>query len=199
MGLEINRFYSNGKQNIEHSWEKDHAENLENPSTVYKVSAPLLKPEGGVGEKNRPNGGLRFAGSKVFLETSEPWREIILDPGSELVLQLLNDGKSSCMTSDLNLGIVVTCFRTLADVFYMLHVVIKFRTAYVSPSSRGFGRGELVMDPKMIARRYLKADFFIDAIATLPLPQGWGGGGLRGVTEMGWPEEVASAWERCFL
>ncbi|XP_057511152.1 probable cyclic nucleotide-gated ion channel 14 [Actinidia eriantha] len=189
------RFYSNGKQNIEHSWEKDLAENLENPSTLYKVSAPLLKPEGGIGEKNRPTGGLKFAGSRVFAETSEPWRERILDPGSELVLQwnriflfsclvalfvdplffylpsVLNDGNSSCMTTDLNLGIVVTCFRTVADIFYLLHVVIKFRTAYVSPSSRVFGRGELVMDPKMIARRYLKSDFFIDAIATLPLPQ----------------------------
>ncbi|KAJ6758733.1 CYCLIC NUCLEOTIDE-GATED ION CHANNEL 15-RELATED-RELATED [Salix koriyanagi] len=34
-----------------------------------------------------------------------------------------------------------------------------------------FGRGELVMDPELIARRYLKSDFFIDLIAALPLPQ----------------------------
>ncbi|KAJ9702874.1 hypothetical protein PVL29_004563 [Vitis rotundifolia] len=75
------------------------------------------------------------------------------------------------MTTDLNLGIVVTCFRTIADIFYLLHMAVKFRTAYVSPSSRVFGRGELVMDPKEIARRYLKSDFFIDLVATLPLPQ----------------------------
>ncbi|KAJ9702875.1 hypothetical protein PVL29_004563 [Vitis rotundifolia] len=50
-------------------------------------------------------------------------------------------------------------------------MAVKFRTAYVSPSSRVFGRGELVMDPKEIARRYLKSDFFIDLVATLPLPQ----------------------------
>lgn len=75
------------------------------------------------------------------------------------------------MDTDLNLGITVTCFRTLADVFYIVHIVIKFRTAYVSPSSRVFGRGELVMDPKLIARRYLRSDFFIDLVAALPLPQ----------------------------
>jgi cyclic nucleotide gated channel len=27
------------------------------------------------------------------------------------------------------------------------------------------------MDPKLIARRYLRSDFFIDLIAALPLPQ----------------------------
>lgn len=75
------------------------------------------------------------------------------------------------MHIDLNLGIIVTCFRTLADVLYLLHVLIKFRTAYVSPSSRVFGKGELVMDLDKIANRYLKSDFCIDAVAALPLPQ----------------------------
>jgi cyclic nucleotide gated channel len=75
------------------------------------------------------------------------------------------------MDTDLNLGITVTCFRTVAEVFYIDHIVIKLRTAYDSPSSRVFGRGELVMDPKLIARRYLRSDFFIDLVAALPLPQ----------------------------
>ncbi|XP_022982087.1 probable cyclic nucleotide-gated ion channel 14 isoform X2 [Cucurbita maxima] len=46
-----------------------------------------------------------------------------------------------------------------------------FRMAYVSPTSRVFGKGELVTDPKKIAKRYLKSDFCIDLIASLPLPQ----------------------------
>ncbi|KZV24784.1 putative cyclic nucleotide-gated ion channel 14 [Dorcoceras hygrometricum] len=75
------------------------------------------------------------------------------------------------MQTDLNLGIIVTCFRTVADVFYFLHIVVKFRTAYVSPSSRVFGKGELVMDLNKIGKRYLTSEFFIDAIAALPLPQ----------------------------
>lgn len=129
-------------------------------------------------------------------ENNVPLRKWILDPGSDMFLQwnrvflisclvalfvdplffylpsvVNNDGHSICMTTDLNLEIVITCFRAIADIFYMLHMIIKFRTAYVSPSSRVFGRGELVMDPEMIARRYLRSDFFIDLIATLPLPQ----------------------------
>ena len=131
----------------------------------------------------------------MFPEDHEPWRKQILDPGSELVLQWSrvfivsclvalfvdplyfylpavggNEG-SWCIKTDLNLRIVVTCFRTIADFFYLLHMIIKFRTAYVAPSSRVFGRGELVMDPKKIAQRYIRSDFFIDLVATLPLPQ----------------------------
>ena len=83
------------------------------------------------------------------------------------------DTKTLCVKTDLQLQIVVTLFRTLADLFYLLHIVIKFRTAYVAPSSRIFGRGELVTDPKLIAGRYFRSDFIVDLIATLPLPQVW--------------------------
>ncbi|XP_052209392.1 probable cyclic nucleotide-gated ion channel 14 [Diospyros lotus] len=186
------RFFHDGKQNLEHSWEINHTQNLEKPSHLYKV---LPKAEGGISEEARTNGIPKSGKFRVFPENYEARRKRILDPGSELYLQwnriflfsslvalfvdplffylpsVVNDGNSSCMTTDLNLGIVVTCFRTVADMFYFLHVIIKFRTAYVSPSSRVFGRGELVMDPEMIARRYLKSDFFIDLIAALPLPQ----------------------------
>lgn len=137
---------------------------------------------------------------KVFPEEHEPWRKRILDPGSQIVLkwnrlfivscllalfvdplyfylpivQTTGGGKgpsSSCLKTDLTLQILVTFLRTIADVFYLLHLIIKFRTAYVAPSSRVFGRGELVMNPAKIARRYIRSHFFIDFIATLPLPQ----------------------------
>ncbi|KAL8493206.1 hypothetical protein ACS0TY_024431 [Phlomoides rotata] len=138
---------------------------------------------------------LNFGGSKVFPECQEPWHKHILDPGSEIVLNWnrifivscllalfvdplyfylpsIGGIKGSwCAKTDYKLRIVVTFFRTIADIFYLLHVAIKFRTAYVAPSSRVFGRGELVMDPKKIARRYIRSDFFIDVVATLPLPQ----------------------------
>lgn len=133
--------------------------------------------------------------SKVFPEGQEPDKKRILDPGSEIVLKwnrifsfsclvalfvdpmffylpsVLNQETSSCMHVDFNLGIIVTCFRTLADLFYLFNVVMKFRTAYVSPSSRVFGKGELVMDFDKIAKRYLRSEFFFDVIAALPLPQ----------------------------
>ncbi|XP_010268357.1 PREDICTED: probable cyclic nucleotide-gated ion channel 14 [Nelumbo nucifera] len=194
------RFYPDGKQQLpEFVWEKGDSQRLEKPSPVYKVSAPFLKSDGGGGGGGRSRNGERLSlgKSKVFPEDHEPWRKRILDPGSEHVLQwnhvfliscllaLFVDplyfylpsvggddiNRSSCIKTDLNLSIVVTCFRTIADLFYLLHMIIKFRTAYVAPSSRVFGRGELVMDSKKIARRYLRSDFFVDLAATLPLPQ----------------------------
>ncbi|KAK9922958.1 hypothetical protein M0R45_031395 [Rubus argutus] len=44
-------------------------------------------------------------------------------------------------------------------------------TAYIAPSSRVFGRGELVIDSSEIARRYLHRYFFVDLASVLPLPQ----------------------------
>lgn len=75
------------------------------------------------------------------------------------------------MEIDLRLGVLVTLARTVTDLFFIFHVFIKFRTAFVSPTSRVFGRGELVKDPRAIAIRYLKSDFIIDVFAALPLPQ----------------------------
>ncbi|KAM7459668.1 hypothetical protein LguiA_036662 [Lonicera macranthoides] len=168
------RFHNDGKQqNLQLSWEteKKQPEFKKNPSLFL------------------------FGSSKVFPENQEPQRKQILDPGSEIILQwnriflfsclvalfvdplffylpsVENNGDSSCMMTDMNLGIIVTCFRTVADILYALQIIIKFRTAYVSPSSRVFGRGELVMDPMEIAKRYLKTEFLMDFIAALPLPQ----------------------------
>ncbi|PNX98287.1 cyclic nucleotide-gated ion channel-like protein [Trifolium pratense] len=75
------------------------------------------------------------------------------------------------MQTDLVLGVVVTFLRTVADLFFLFHVVLKFRTAFNSPTSHVYGRKELISDPTEIARRYLKHDFVIDLLATLPLPQ----------------------------
>lgn len=158
------------------------------------TTAPFMKPE--VTKKSKTRLRIpRFGRFKVFPENFEIERDKILDPGGAAVLQwnrvflfwclvalyvdplffflssVKRIGQSSCMTRDLKLGIVITFFRTLADLFYVLHIVIKFRTAYVSRTSRVFGRGELVKDPKLIARRYLRSDFIVDLIACLPLPQ----------------------------
>ncbi|XWS27293.1 hypothetical protein CRYUN_Cryun26dG0102600 [Craigia yunnanensis] len=195
-------FYSDGKRQKENPWGKNDPSFLEKSSSGYKISfSSVLKPENGmVGGRNRlPEVG-KVGRSKVFPQGNAPWYKRILDPGSEIVLQwnwvfivsclvalfidplyfylpavggVRGDVTSLCVKTDTSLRIVVTCFRTIADVFYLLHMIIKFRTGYVAPNSttRVFGRGELVMDPKKIAQRYLRSDFFIDLIATLPLPQ----------------------------
>ncbi|KAF8086075.1 hypothetical protein N665_0635s0006 [Sinapis alba] len=191
------RFYGGEeKQTLEATEKRQPVPTMFKPSTTQFLKTEL---RGGIPKKSNNKTRLfklpRFGGFKVFPENFEIERDKILDPGGDVVLQwnrvflfwclvalyvdplffflssVKNTGRSSCMTTDLKLGIVVTFFRTLADLFYVLHIVIKFRTAYVSRTSRVFGRGELVKDPKLIARRYLRSDFIVDLIACLPLPQ----------------------------
>ncbi|KAJ9162861.1 hypothetical protein P3X46_022603 [Hevea brasiliensis] len=189
------RFYSDGKQYRETSWGKNDLVHPE-MSSADKVSSSLLKADNGMmGGRNRLTESSKVGRSKVFPADHASWHHRMLDPGSDIVLRwnriflvscLLalfvdplyfylpivgGDEESLCVNGDSKLRIVVTFFRTVADLFYLLHMIIKFRTAYVAPNTRVFGRGELVMDPKKIAWRYIRSDFFIDLIATLPLPQ----------------------------
>ncbi|KAK7350606.1 hypothetical protein VNO77_09417 [Canavalia gladiata] len=136
----------------------------------------------------------RFSGfPKSFsLRKKVPWWYQILDPRSKFVARwnrtflyaciaaLFLDplyfyfpvtGDKACMQTDLVLGVFVTFSRTVADLFFLFHMVLKFRTAFISPTSRVYGRKELVTDPRQIASRYLKSDFIVDLLATLPLPQ----------------------------
>lgn len=81
------------------------------------------------------------------------------------------DSTNNCIQTSVGLKKAVTVFRTMTDFFYMIHMFLQFRTAYIMPSSRVFGRGDLVTDPKMIATRYLRKDFWLDLLAVLPVPQ----------------------------
>ncbi|KAL8502445.1 hypothetical protein ACS0TY_021547 [Phlomoides rotata] len=78
---------------------------------------------------------------------------------------------SNCLDIDRKLAITATTLRSIIDAFYLIHMALQFRTAYIAPSSRVFGRGELVIDPAQIAKRYLKCYFIIDFLSVLPLPQ----------------------------
>ncbi|KAI8020935.1 putative cyclic nucleotide-gated ion channel 5 [Camellia lanceoleosa] len=137
---------------------------------------------------------LRFGVSRaVFPEDLEVSEKKIFDPQDKL-LQLWNklfvgscilavfvdplfyylpviDQSSACLGIDRKLASTATSLRTIIDAFYLLHIALQFRTAYIAPSSRVFGRGELVIDPAKIAKRYLRSYFIIDFLAILPLPQ----------------------------
>ncbi|KHN05672.1 Putative cyclic nucleotide-gated ion channel 15 [Glycine soja] len=76
-----------------------------------------------------------------------------------------------CIDIGTTLEVFLTMIRSMADVFYMIQILLKFRTAYVAPSSRVFGRGDLVIDSSKIATRYLIKGFWLDFVAALPLPQ----------------------------
>ncbi|KAL8223465.1 hypothetical protein R6Q57_018940 [Mikania cordata] len=81
------------------------------------------------------------------------------------------DQSNTCFGIDQKLVIIVTTLRTCVDLFYLIHIALQFRTAYIAPSSRVFGQGELVINPAQIAKRYLQWYFIIDFLWVLPLPQ----------------------------
>ncbi|KMT16062.1 hypothetical protein BVRB_3g052330 [Beta vulgaris subsp. vulgaris] len=85
-------------------------------------------------------------------------------------IPVINNNKK-CLDLDHKLEITASVLRTFTDIFYLLHIIFQFRTGFIAPSSRVFGRGVLVEDAKAIAKRYLSSYFWIDILAVLPLPQ----------------------------
>lgn len=81
------------------------------------------------------------------------------------------ENEGMCLHIDESLAITTTALRTIIDVFYFTRIVLQFMTAYIAPSSRVFGRGELVTDFEEIAKRYLRGYFIVDLCSVLPLPQ----------------------------
>lgn len=81
------------------------------------------------------------------------------------------NGKKKCLGLDKTLEITASVLRSFIDAFYILRIIFQFRTGFIAPPSRVFGRGELVDDPKAIAKRYLMSYFIVDILAILPLPQ----------------------------
>ncbi|KAK9999090.1 hypothetical protein SO802_018693 [Lithocarpus litseifolius] len=129
---------------------------------------------------------------RVFSEDFEKEKNKILDPRGQTISQwskfylfaclialfvdplfLLSPiiRAETCVDKGKTLQIILTIIRSLVDVFYVIQIFVKFHTAYIAPSSRVFGRGELVIDHTKVAMRYLRRDFWIDIMAALPLPQ----------------------------
>ncbi|KAL2251827.1 UNVERIFIED_CONTAM: putative cyclic nucleotide-gated ion channel 13 [Sesamum indicum] len=81
------------------------------------------------------------------------------------------DAKNLCLSMDEKLKITACVLRSFLDIFYVFHIVLQFRTGFIAPSSRVFGRGELIEDRRAIAKRYLSSYFIVDILSILPLPQ----------------------------
>lgn len=161
----------------------------------YKIDGSrLLEPSSRKGENASKSGKSLKAKvlSRVFSEDYERVKRKILDPRGPTIrrwnkiflvaclISLFVDplffylpvvrGKF-CIDIGIKLEVALTIIRSIADIFYIFQIYVRFRTAYVAPSSRVFGRGELVIDSSKIALRYLRKGFWIDTLAALPLPQ----------------------------
>lgn len=113
-----------------------------------------------------PGGAAIRRWSKVFLAVCLV--SLFIDPLFFLVPVVQQD---VCTDIGTSLQVTLTVIRSAADVFYIIQILVQFRTAYVAPSSRMFGRGELVVDPSKIALRYFRKGFWIELFVALPLPQ----------------------------
>jgi len=130
--------------------------------------------------------------SRVFSEDYDKVKRRVLDPRGQIIhrwnkiflvaclvslfvdplffyLPVVRD--EVCIDIGITLEVILTLVRSVGDVFYVIQILLKFRTAFVAPSSRVFGRGELVVGYSKIAVRYLKKSFWLDFVAALPLPQ----------------------------
>ncbi|KAG9154476.1 hypothetical protein Leryth_020504, partial [Lithospermum erythrorhizon] len=81
------------------------------------------------------------------------------------------DNNNKCLDIDRKLEVTASILRSFTDIFYLIHIVFQFRTGFIAPSSRVFGRGVLVEDSWAIAKKYLSKYFILDVLAVLPLPQ----------------------------
>ncbi|GMI81863.1 cyclic nucleotide-gated channel 15 [Hibiscus trionum] len=162
-------------------------------NTINGDSMSLIKLKYSIDGTKIPGKSLKAkVMSRVFSEDFERVKKKILDPQGPVIHRWNKIFLVSCLVSlfvdplffylpivweevCIDIGIphevILTIVRSLADAFYVIQIFIRFRTAYVALPSRVFGRGELVIDSRKIASRYLQKSFWIDLIAALPLPQ----------------------------
>ncbi|KAL6124058.1 hypothetical protein ACLB2K_076574 [Fragaria x ananassa] len=138
--------------------------------TVKKPLSPSKQPAKEPGPRKNildPQGSFLQTWNKIFVISCVI--AVSLDP--LFLYTSVVDGKNKCLGLDKELQIVACVLRSFTDVFHILHIIFQFRTGFIAPSSRVFGRGELNDDPVAIAKRYLCSYFIIDVLAILPLPQ----------------------------
>ncbi|KAG8381161.1 hypothetical protein BUALT_Bualt06G0093600 [Buddleja alternifolia] len=163
-------------------------------SAVYSVSDKFQRGlESGSERIKRFTGSIRSFSLGKFLEDGEGSGKKILDPQGSFLqkwnkifvlscviavsldplffyIPIINDDKK-CLDLDRKLELTASILRSFTDIFYLIHIIFQFRTGFIAPSSRVFGRGVLVEDSWEIAKRYLSSYFIIDVLAVLPLPQ----------------------------
>lgn len=114
-----------------------------------------------------PQGPLLQKWNKIFVITCV--MAVSMDPLFFYIPVI--DDQRKCLNLNGTLKITASVLRTFFDLFYIIRIVFQFRTGFIAPSSRVFGRGEPVDDPFAIAMRYLSSHFIIDILSILPLPQ----------------------------
>ncbi|XP_028794754.1 cyclic nucleotide-gated ion channel 1 [Neltuma alba] len=145
----------------------DKIKNFRKSSTVHPISDRPPKTSAPRRKILDPQGSFLQRWNKIFVFTSV--MAVSVDPLFFYIPAVGDKGK--CLELNGNLQIIASVLRTFFDLFYILHITFQFQTGFIAPSSRVFGRGELVNDPRAIMKRYLSTYFIIDVLSILPLPQ----------------------------
>ncbi|KAG8388506.1 hypothetical protein BUALT_Bualt02G0132700 [Buddleja alternifolia] len=122
----------------------------------------------------------------------------ILDPLFFFLLSMHKENK--CMVFSWHIATTFVILRSMTDFIYLIHillqimpcqemyivifvyllilssklrytVILQFRLPYVNPKSGIMGVGDIVDDPRKVARNYFFGYFGIDFFVALPLPQ----------------------------
>ncbi|XP_061353019.1 cyclic nucleotide-gated ion channel 1 [Gastrolobium bilobum] len=153
------------RRRIESGSEK--IKNLRRPSAVHPVSDGQTKKLASKSKILDPQGPVLQKWNKIFVITCV--MAVSVDP-LFFYTPVINENLK-CLDLDGTLQITASVLRTFFDLFYILHIIFQFRTGFFPPSSRVFGRGELIDDPVAIMKRYLCSYFIIDILSIIPLPQ----------------------------
>lgn len=145
----------------------DKIKNLKKSSTVHPTSDRPPKTLAPRSKILDPQGSFLQKWNKIFVITSV--MAVSVDPLFFYIPAIVDSDK--CLKLDGNLEIIACVLRTFFDLFYILRIIFQFQTGFIAPSSRVFGRGELVNDPRAIKKRYLSSYFIIDVLSIVPLPQ----------------------------
>ncbi|KAF3439874.1 hypothetical protein FNV43_RR18152 [Rhamnella rubrinervis] len=164
----IRRSFKRGYERIRSLRTKASSSSSTSTASTAAKSRPDQKEAGDCNKKIfNPQGAFLQRWNKIFALSCVI--AVSLDPLFLYIPTINNDEK--CLSLDRPLEITACVLRTFTDIFYVVHIIFKFRTGFIAPSSRVFGRGELIDDPVAIAKRYLSSNFIIDVLAILPLPQ----------------------------
>ncbi|BFG22146.1 hypothetical protein CerSpe_084200 [Prunus speciosa] len=145
----------------------DRIRSLKKPPSSTSVGNWSARESGSRRKILDPQGSILQNWNKIFVITCII--AVSLDP--LFLYTAVVDGEKKCVGLDQRLQIITCVLRSFTDVFHILHIIFQFRTGFIAPSSRVFGRGELIDDPVAIAKRYLSSYFIIDVLAILPVPQ----------------------------
>lgn len=148
------------------------SERIRSLKKPFRFDSGDAKPANKSGTRKKildPQGQFLQKANKIFMLVCVI--AVSIDPLFFYIPWVNGNGQGKCLDVDGKIEAIACVLRTFIDVVYILRIIFQFRTGFIAPSSRVFGRGELVEDPIIISKRYLTSYFIIDILAILPLPQ----------------------------